>query len=165
MKKAGASAPASFSLQTLLLTALHSLLAGTGLLGATLNGFFRGLLGSLFCNFLPCSHRHLHSSEVDARSNPRWSGRAGECGPKPSFTVRDLMTKSRHRLPTRDVTSHVTSCANIGMCEIARNGVRNVRSRRAHLPMCTRAVTILARPAASRCLIIDYTLDSGWTWS
>jgi len=157
MKKAGASAPASFSLQTLLLTALHSLLAGTGLLGATLNGLLRGLLGSLFCNFLPCSHRHLHSSEVDARSNPRWSGRAGECGPKPSFTVRDLMTKSRHRLPTRDVTSHVTSCANIGMCEIARNGVRNVRSRRAHFHMRTRPVTIRARRAVAGCFLFDET--------
>src|SRR5258708_1723479 len=119
MKKAGASAPAPFSLQALLLTALRSLLAGTGLLRATLNGLLRGLLGSLFCNFLPCSHRHLPSSEVDARSNPRWSGRAGECGPKPSFTVRDLMTKSRQRLPTRDVTSHVTCVREY----------RNVRNR------------------------------------
>src|SRR5258708_13204747 len=117
MKKAGASAPAPFSLQALLLTALRSLLAGTGLLRATLNGLLRGLLGSLFCNFLPCSHRHLHSSEVDARSNPRWSGRAGECGPKPSFTCRDLMTKSRHRLPTRDVTSHLPPSPNTDTCE------------------------------------------------
>src|SRR5260221_11935609 len=106
MKKAGASAPASFSLQTLLLTALHSLLSGTGLLGATLNGLLRGLLRSLFCNFLPCSHRHLHSSEVDARSNPRRSARAVDSGPEPSLTVRHPMTTTRHRSRAVDVTPH-----------------------------------------------------------